>query len=146
MEAGMVRYGVDYRKRMDDPEEKRLYQQEQLLFDATELISKLMEKEGVSRSDLAKRIGKSKAYVTQVLRGQSNMTLRTLSDLSYALGYAVALGASNPSRTEWVDVGPWQGSMATMVYRRICPVVPTGAEPAPPSGPFECNNALAQAA
>lgn len=142
----MVRYGVDYQKKVGEPEEKRLYQQERLLFDATELISRLIEKQDVSRAELAKRLGKSKAYVTQVLRGQNNMTLRTLSDLSYALGYSVALGASSPNQCEWVSVRPWQGSMASSIYRRSCPVMPTSAELAPASWAFESGYALEAAA
>jgi len=67
-------------------------EQELLLVSATELICELMQKKNVSRADLAKRIGKSKAFITQVLRGTRNMTLRTLADLAGALKAPKARG------------------------------------------------------
>lgn len=113
----MIRYGKQYYARFNEPDEKRLYEQEKLLFDATELISKLMERENISRSALAERLGKSKAYVTQVLRGQANMTLRTLADLMHAMGYSIKLAASHPQRASWSYACPWQPSMPTTIYR-----------------------------
>jgi transcriptional regulator with XRE-family HTH domain len=74
-----------------DEENRRDFVKQELAFAATELISELMEKEEVSKADLAKRIGKSRAYVTQLLSGARNMTMHTLADLSFALGYVVEL-------------------------------------------------------
>ena len=70
---------------------KRLFEQELLLVSATELISELMDEKKVTRADLAERIGKSKAFVTQLLKGRHNMTLRTLADLAWALDTRVQL-------------------------------------------------------
>lgn len=54
----------------------------------------LMEKRWVqNKAQLAERLGKSKAYVTQVLSGSRNMTLRTLADFAFALGFRVELKA-----------------------------------------------------
>jgi transcriptional regulator with XRE-family HTH domain len=66
-------------------EGKRLYEQERAILEVTELISKLMERQNVSKSELARRLGKSKAYVTQLLGGRTNMTLRTISDVLFVL-------------------------------------------------------------
>lgn len=68
------------------PEGLALFQQEGFILEVTELICGLMSKQGVSKSDLAARLGKSRAYVTQLLAGRSNMTLRTISDVLTALG------------------------------------------------------------
>ena len=73
------------------PEGRRLLEQEALLVSATELVARLMEEKKVNRAELARRIGKSKAFVTQTLRGPHNMTLRTLADLACALGSRVRL-------------------------------------------------------
>ena len=70
-------------------EGKRLYEQERAILDVTELICELMEQEGVSRSKLARRLGKSKSYVTRLLAGNANMTVRTLSDVFVALGSTI---------------------------------------------------------
>lgn len=62
-----------------------IYQQERVVLEVTELICKLMKQRGVNKTELAKRLGKSKGYVTQLLDGQTNMTLRTVSDTFLAL-------------------------------------------------------------
>jgi transcriptional regulator with XRE-family HTH domain len=66
----------------------RLTQQEQVLFDVTELLSRMMENMQVTPAELAKRLGKSPRFVSRLLDGQ-NLTLRVLSDVAYALGYTV---------------------------------------------------------
>jgi len=70
-----------------------LFQQESLLLEATELICAIMEKNNISKADLARKMGKSKAYVTQCLSGEQNLTLRTLADFFTALNYQIQMGA-----------------------------------------------------
>lgn len=69
----------------------RLLEQERLILHATETICELIEKRGVSRADLAREIGKSRGFVTQILSGDRNMTLRTLSDFAFALSARVSI-------------------------------------------------------
>lgn len=63
-----------------------LWHQERSIFETTNLICELMDKLGVSRAELAKRLKCTKGYVTQLLDGSTNMTLRTVSDVFVALG------------------------------------------------------------
>lgn len=77
------------------PEGMRLYQQERAILEVTEVICELMDKQGVSRSDLAKRLGRTKGYITQLLDGRANMTVRTISDVFTALGLAVHFQEGN---------------------------------------------------
>lgn len=67
-------------------EHRRNSSSEELTFDVTEDILIIMEDKGITKKDLANKLGKSKAYVSQVLSGSKNMTLKTLSDLCFALG------------------------------------------------------------
>jgi transcriptional regulator with XRE-family HTH domain len=64
-----------------------LWHQERSILDVTEKICELMEREGVNRAQLAKRLGKTRGYVTQLLDGTTNMTVRTISDVFTVLGY-----------------------------------------------------------
>jgi transcriptional regulator with XRE-family HTH domain len=73
------------------PEDMAHFQRERVILDATERICELMEESGVSRAELAKRLNKSRAHITQLLGGRTNMTLRTLSDLYAALGRSLVL-------------------------------------------------------
>ena len=71
--------------------EEGLLRQEELILEATERLSSVMENEGVTKTELARRLGKSKSYVTQCLSGRGNLTLRTLADLFGALGYMIRI-------------------------------------------------------
>jgi transcriptional regulator with XRE-family HTH domain len=76
---------------MDDPEFRKLLAQEELILEVTESICKLLEEEKVSRKELADRLGKSKGFVSQLLNGGRNLTLRTVADILHVLGYKVTL-------------------------------------------------------
>jgi len=66
----------------DDPE----YETELLLFDINELIASRLDELGMRKADLAERLGVSKAFVTKLLRGNQNVTMRTLVNVANALG------------------------------------------------------------
>ncbi len=65
--------------------EEKIMQQEWLILEITEQICALMEEKGINKAELAKKLGKSKGYVTQLLDGRANMTLRTVSDVFFVL-------------------------------------------------------------
>lgn len=63
-----------------------LLAEEEFIVAVTEAIAAEMHRQGKTKADLAMHLGKSKAYVTQLLCGSRNMTLRTLADIAFALG------------------------------------------------------------
>ena len=73
---------------------ERLVEEESLILETTELIEELLELTDVNRKELAERLGRSKGFVTQILAGDRNMTLRTLADLAFALDHRVKVAAS----------------------------------------------------
>jgi transcriptional regulator with XRE-family HTH domain len=80
------------------------YWVETAILDLTEDVARLMDEKGVSRSELARRIGTSPAYVTQVLRGNANYTLKTMTKLGLALDSELRIHlAPKGSRTRWHD-------------------------------------------
>jgi cyanate lyase len=68
------------------PEGKQLLDQERLILQATERIVELMQEQNVTRTELAKRLGRTKGWISQLLAGETNFTLRTLADVFGALG------------------------------------------------------------
>ncbi len=66
--------------------QKLLWNQEGAILDTTELICSLMKEAGVTRSELAARMGKTKGNISQMLSGDRNLTIRTVSDLMTYLG------------------------------------------------------------
>ncbi len=57
-----------------------------VLLQATEEFAKKMNDRRISRSDLARMLGTSRAYVSQIMSGLPNMKLSTLFKLSFILG------------------------------------------------------------
>lgn len=68
------------------PERERDLARGAYLFRVTEDILVAMEDQGVSKAELAQRLGKSKARISQLLGGSTNMTIGTLADIAFALG------------------------------------------------------------
>ena len=52
-------------------------------------LERRLEEQGVSRAELARRLGSSKAYVTKVLSADANFTLATMNRLAAAVGGTV---------------------------------------------------------
>ena len=69
------------------PEGLRTWHQERSIFETTEMICELMDEQCVNRAELARRLGTTKSYITKLLDGSVNMTLRTISDVFVVLGY-----------------------------------------------------------
>jgi len=76
---------------LEDPEFARLMAQGDLIMEVTETLCELLEKEKISRKELADRLGKTKGFVSQLLNGGRNLTLRTVADILHVLGYKVTL-------------------------------------------------------
>jgi AraC-like DNA-binding protein len=106
----------EHQERPQSPERAKLYQFARLELEVTELLCELMEKEKVSRAELARRVGVKPPYVTRILRGQTNLTLKTLSDFFFALGRSVRI----------VD-RPMSGSTSRLVVTEMLPSSSTGA-------------------
>lgn len=68
------------------PDRERDLARGAFLFRVTEDILVAMEDCGVTKAELAQRLGKSKARISQLLSGDTNMTIGTLADIAFALG------------------------------------------------------------
>jgi transcriptional regulator with XRE-family HTH domain len=99
---------------MEDAEFRRLLSMETLVTGASEMIARLMAEQNVSKADLARSLNKSRAWVTQLLSGKANMTVRTLAEVAHALGAEVKLNAQ-PVR--WKVGGKPLAESHTVVYK-----------------------------
>ena len=57
----------------------------------TEDLCRLMEQRGVTKAELARRLGSSLAYVTKALRGNSNFPIKSMARLERALDGSLSL-------------------------------------------------------
>ncbi len=62
------------------------YRLEALKLEITESLYLAMEERKITRAELAKRMGTSRAYITKLLQGDANFTLETLDRIAQALG------------------------------------------------------------
>lgn len=67
--------------------DNRAAARDKLVFNVTDDLMIFMEDNDVSKTELARRLGKSKSYVSQILSGSRNMTLGTFSDICFALQF-----------------------------------------------------------
>lgn len=66
-------------------EQSETFDMEASKFDISEDIFSMMERQDVSKAKLARRLGKSRAYVTKILQGNANFTLESLVKIARAL-------------------------------------------------------------
>lgn len=69
----------------ESDDNQRLVAVENFILDVTEQIWEQMEKREITKASLAEKLGKSKPYVSQLLSGSRNMTLRTLAEIAFAM-------------------------------------------------------------
>ncbi len=65
--------------------------EENLVIDVQFFLTELMCRQSVSKSDLAKRLGLSKARLSQMFAADANPTLRSVARIIHALGSAASL-------------------------------------------------------
>lgn len=61
------------------------FQTELSIIDLNEKIIAMMAERKVSRAELARRLVVSKAFITKMLNGNPNMTIKTINSLALAL-------------------------------------------------------------
>jgi len=67
------------------------YRHELAISAFTNAVARVMDDLGVSQSELARRLGVSRARVSQLLQHKSSPTLRTMVEVATALGCEVTL-------------------------------------------------------
>ena len=100
---GVIRmeYGSRYESAFKDAVKSPEYWLEDVQISFLDAILKAMETKRVTRKELAERLGKSQAYVSRTLNaGALNFTVKTMVNLSLALGLKLSLELEDLSLTE----------------------------------------------
>lgn len=88
----------------DEAEASREYWVELASLSFTDEIARLMDERDVTKAELARRLHSSPAHVTQLLRGGTNPTLKSMTKVCLALGCELRVHAApRGSRTRWLD-------------------------------------------
>lgn len=81
-------------KIIDQMESDRQHQDfriEKILLNFTAEICARMEELNINRAELAKRLGRSRAFVSKVMNCNHNITLKTMDSISNALGMEIGI-------------------------------------------------------
>ncbi|HKI03633.1 MAG TPA: helix-turn-helix transcriptional regulator [Thermoanaerobaculia bacterium] len=98
-----------YRQFLDRVESSPGYRHEVAVVEFTEDLCRLMDEQKVTRAELARRMGTSRAYITRLLGGNANYTLATMVKLATALEGALHVHiADQRAVTRWHDEIPGQ--------------------------------------
>ena len=68
----------------------RAYAEDRAVAELTGGVIEAIERAGLTRAEIARLLGTTKSYISQVLNGSTNMTLKTLGALLWAAGREVA--------------------------------------------------------
>ncbi len=80
-----------YRERVRSIENTPEFLLEMVKLAFAEELCRLLEEQGVSRTQLAERLGTSRAYITRILRTDYNLTAETMVKVALALDARVVL-------------------------------------------------------
>jgi transcriptional regulator with XRE-family HTH domain len=94
---------------LEDPQGLR---QEELIIEVTEALARALRNTGITQTELAAKLGKSKGFVSQILGGGRNLTLRTLADVAGALECKVQIEVKPQRHCEVVYVNDWNQRLA----------------------------------
>lgn len=98
----------------ESPNNKKLLNEETLILEVAEQFWEQMNDQHVSKTELARRMGVSKARVGKMLDGSNNLTLRKIANMATALGmkFKVVLEA------ETIE-GQWKGVQAEPIPHNV---------------------------
>lgn len=106
---------------LEDPQTRTEIEYDWFVDDVIVKIERTMDKQHVSRAELAKRLNCSPANVTRLLRHGSNLTLKSLVDIALALEHRFIAPELVPltERAPW-DVPSFEASVVGIVSAITC--------------------------
>lgn len=94
-----------FRSLLEKAKQRDAYWVGKAIQDFTEDLWHLMEDRDVNKAELARRIGKTPAYVTKVFRGNSNFTIESMVKLAHALDGQLCIHVGRKEhQVRWFDV------------------------------------------
>ena len=95
------------RELWDEIEKRPDFHKEVAILEFTEELWRVMQEQGVSGTELGRRIGSSQAYISRVLNGGANFTLGSMTKLAMALGMELKMHLAPAHMiTTWRDFTP----------------------------------------
>lgn len=106
----MAKTDFDFSGFFERAKDQTAFHAEGLILEFTEEMVRRMEELSLSKSDLARRLDTSPAYITKLLRGTSNFTVETMVKVASALECEVRLKLQpEGAHSNWFDI--WENSL-----------------------------------
>lgn len=77
--------------------------EESALAFAQATIQNAMDESGVSRAEMARRMGRNRAFISRILSGSHNLTVRTMAKAMAACGFEIQFSRV-PIEWNWVEM------------------------------------------
>ena len=117
-----------YDEWLKEAEQHDDYHTEGAILEFTEDLVRTMKRKGVSRTQLANKLGKKPAYITKMLGGENNFTLATMVKVARALDMQLKVGLEETPvvRTRAINHASWTVlSRACVLHEPSIDYVPT---------------------
>jgi len=96
-----------FNKLLDQSKQSPVFWTEKAIIEYTEEIISQMATQEISRTELARRLGKNPAFVTKLLRGNNNFTFETVVRIARALEMEFVPHMKPVGwQTHWMDCSP----------------------------------------
>jgi len=90
--ARLENVDIDLKEKLKDPEFRRLYELECAKVALAQKIAELREKKHLRQVDLAKKLGVSQQFISQIETGEEkNLTIETIIKIAKSLGRGVTI-------------------------------------------------------
>lgn len=99
-------------------EARRFHEQDRLVVWTMDSLAGLMEEKGVTKAELARKLGTSRAYISQLFSGSRNPTLATIADLAWALGQRACVKLEPLRSGQFMSAPVHQCSVLTTLPKR----------------------------
>ena len=99
-------------------EERDEYHVAGMKIEIAEQIYLLMEKKKVSKAELARKLGKNRAYITRILKGNTNFTIETIVKIGRRLDaeWEFNLVESSKKKERDITATPWKDIEPARVF------------------------------
>lgn len=96
---------INFHSLFEDLEHDPDYLVECAITEFTENVAKRMDELGINRAELARRLDTSAAYITKILQGNANFTLKSMVRISLALESSLTTHLQpEGAHSQWFDL------------------------------------------
>ena len=96
---------MSFKDLIQDAKSRDDYWIEDTVLQFTMQLHEQLQKQGISKTELASRIGASQPYITRILKGRDNLTIATMVKLARAVGLKVQISLDETGAEEVAPEG-----------------------------------------